>query len=43
MQHIQRLLKVYVPDGPISKEQCQIWVNYLKAVAIESPANLWIC
>ena len=27
-QHTQRSPKDYAPDGPISKEQCQIWVNY---------------
>jgi len=38
-QHTQHSPKVYPPDGPISKEQCLMQVNYLKQLKTPSEIN----
>jgi len=38
-QHTQHSTKVYPPDGPISKEQCLMQVNYLNHLKTPSGIN----
>ena len=38
-QHTQHSPKVYLPDGPISKEQCLMRVNYLNHLKTSSEIN----
>jgi len=41
-QHTQYSPEDYAPDGPISKEQCQIWVNYSNHQKIPSEINWFL-
>jgi len=44
-QHTQHSWKDYPPDGPTSKEQCRIWMNYLnhwKTPSVINPSFVYI-